>query len=262
MDFATYPDGLAYYYYFDLPLNAPAFHRTVSPTGRQDQMLAFKQATGSRFPAMANYSFDHGNVHIVCIDANPYVYPFDPELVRWIETDLKKSKATWKMVAFHHPGFNSSNAHYNAQWMRALSPVFERSQVDLVLNGHVHNYQRSFPLKFKPKQDAEGNASIDSLGRVDGTFTLDQNFDGKTKKQPKGVLYIVSGAGGAGLYDTTFSNKPELWKHEPAENWVPFTVKLISHVHSFSVIETREKQLILRQIDIKGNVLDEIEIIK
>lgn len=100
---------------------------------------------------MANYSFDHGNVHILCLDANVYVYPFEQELLKWIETDLKNSQATWKLVAFHHPGFNSSNAHYNAQWMHALSPVFERRRVDMVLNGHVHNYQRSRPLKFEPK---------------------------------------------------------------------------------------------------------------
>ena len=179
-----------------------------------------------------------------------------------MENDLKNSRATWKIVAFHHPRFNSSRAHYDAQWMRVLSPVFERSGVDMVLNGHVHNYQRSYPLKFEPKRNAAGNAVIDTTGRVDGKFTLDREFDGKKKTRPNGVLYIVTGAGGAGLYDTAFSNKPEMWKHEPAENWVPFTVKLISNVHSFSVIETRQRRLTLRQIDVKGNLLDKIDITK
>jgi 3',5'-cyclic AMP phosphodiesterase CpdA len=262
MDLATYPDGLAYYYYFDLPLNAPAFLQTVTPKGTPDQTLHFQEAAGSRFPNMANYSFDHGNVHIVCLDANPYVAPFEPELIRWMETDLKASKATWKLVAFHHPGFNSSKAHYNAQWMRALSPVFERAGVNLVLNGHVHNYQRTHPLTFKPKTDSQGNAIIDSTGRVDGMFTLDQDFDGRKKTRPRGVLYVVTGAGGAGLYDTAFSNKPELWKHDPVENWVPFTAKFISHVHLFSVIKTQNKTLTLRQVDVQGNLLDQIVITK
>lgn len=259
---STYPDGLAFYYYFDLPLNAPAFPRTVKPTGSPEQLQAFKQAVGSRFPNMANYSFDHGNVHIVCIDANQYVHPFDKELLEWVETDLKKSKASWKMVAFHHPGFNSSNAHYDAQWMRVLSPIFEQCKVDIVLNGHVHNYQRSHPLQFEPNRDLNGNYIIDSTGRVNGRFTLDKKFDGKIKTQAKGLLYIVTGAGGAGLYDTVMTDKPELWKHEPKENWVPFTARLISNVHSFSVIETQGKQLTLQQIDAKGNLLDEIKISK
>ena len=258
----TYPDGLAYYYYFDLPLNAPAFPRTVKPIGTPARIDSFKKAAEPRFPNMANYSFDYGNVHILCLDANPYVHPFDPELVSWIEADLKNSNATWKLVAFHHPGFNSSNAHYNAQWMRALSPVFEKSKVDMVLNGHVHNYQRSHPLKFEPKRDAAGNAVIDTLGRVDGKFTLDMKFDGKKNTLPDGIVYIVTGAGGAGLYDTVISNKPELWVHEPTTNWVPFTAKLISNVHSYSVIETKNNRLILRQFDVNRNLLDKIEINK
>jgi hypothetical protein len=211
---------------------------------------------------MANYSFDHGNVHILCLDANQYVYPFDQELLQWMETDLKNSQATWKLVAFHHPGFNSSNAHYNAQWMRALSPVFERTGVDMVLTGHVHNYQRSHPLKFEPKRDSAGNPVIDTLGRVDGKFSLDMQFDGKAKTRPDGVVYIVTGAGGARLYDTAFTNKPELWKHSPAENWVPFTTKFISNIHSYSVIETGPTRLILRQFDVNRDLLDRIEITK
>ncbi len=32
-DLGTYPDGLAFFYYFDLPRNAPAFKRLVTPKG-------------------------------------------------------------------------------------------------------------------------------------------------------------------------------------------------------------------------------------
>ncbi|MFN2456891.1 MAG: metallophosphoesterase [Chitinophagaceae bacterium] len=261
-DLGTYPDGLGYFYYFDLPLNAPAFQRMVTAKGRPEQLDSFRKATEGRYPNMANYSFDHGNVHIACIDSNPYVHPFETDFLTWLENDLKNSKAKWKIVAFHHPGFHSSNAHYNAQWMRVLSPVFERSAVDLVLNGHVHNYQRSYPLKFNPKLNAAGKALIDSTGRVDGKFILDKYFDGKRRMKPDGVVYIVTGAGGAGLYDTAFSNKPNLWAHEPEANWVPFTVKLISHVYSYSLIETSTDQLIFQQLDVEGRLLDRIRIKK
>ena len=258
----TYPDGLAYFYYFDHPLNAPAFKRTVTARGTPAQLAAFKTAAGPRYPNMANYSFDHGNVHIVCIDANVYVHPFEQDFLDWLKNDLERSKAQWKIVNYHHPGFNSSNAHYSQQWMRVLSPVFERAGVDLVLNGHVHNYQRSHPLQFAPKLDAAGKPVIDSTGKVDGTFTLNTTFDGKENKKPNGVIYIVTGAAGAGLYDTAFSNKPSKWVHLPESNWVPFTAKFISHVHSFSIIETKENKLTFKQLDADGNLLDEMRIKK
>ena len=34
--------------------------------------------------------------------------------------------------------------------MRILAPTFEAGKVDLVFNGHVHNYQRTYPMTFVP----------------------------------------------------------------------------------------------------------------
>jgi predicted phosphodiesterase len=256
-----YPDGLAYFYYTDLPRNAPVTALTVNPTGVQQLVSTFKKKTSPRFPVTANYSFAQGNVHITCLDANDYVNPLDPLLVEWLRNDIGNSKADWKIVAYHHPGFNSSKAHYNQQWMRLLSPLLEELGVNLVLTGHVHNYQRSVPLKFAPKKDDTGTKYVVSdEGRVDGIFTLDTSFDGIANTKPNGIIYIVTGAGGASLYDKEFGSNPDLWKHDPPENWVPFTAKMITDRHSFTLIETNGKTLTLKQLDGLGNLLDEIKI--
>ena len=166
-------------------------------------------------------------------------------------------------MAYHHPGFNSSKAHYDYQQMRLLSPILEQLGVDMVLTGHVHNYQRSMPLKFDPKKDSTGTRYVVSeQGRVDGKFTLDEKYDGKTITKPNGIIYIVTGAGGAPLYDPALSGKPDLWKHDPQENWVPFTAKIVSDIHSFTIIETNGKNLVLKQMDAKGVVFDEIVVTK
>lgn len=253
------PDGLAYFYYSDLPLNGPVPESVIDPTGNQELVKAFKANTKPRYPKISNYSFDQGNVHITCLDANSYANPLDPNLVSWLIEDLKGSKADWKIVAYHHPGFNSSKAHYDYQYMRLLSPLLEQLGVDLVLTGHVHNYQRSVPFTFDPKKNEDGTQYvITEEGHVDGKFTLDEVYDGVTNTKPKGIIYIVSGAGGAPLYDTSLSGKPELWKHEPKENWVPFTEKLISDINSFTFIETEGKKLTLKQLDAQGVVFDQI----
>lgn len=262
-NFDKTPDGLAYFYYNDLPLNGPVTDFVTKPTGNEQLVKAFKTNAGSRYPRMSNFSFDYGNVHIACLDANPYTNPLDPALVQWLAQDMQNSTADWKIVSYHHPGFNSSKAHYNYQQMRLLSPVLEQLGIDMVLTGHVHNYQRTVPLKFEPKRDSTGTRYlISEEGRVDGKFTLDEKFDGITNTKPNGIIYIVTGAGGAPLYDTSLSGKPDLWKHDPQENWVPYTVKIVSDIHSFTMIETDGKKLILKQMNAQGVVFDEIKVTK
>lgn len=252
-----FPDGLAYFYYNDLPLNAPTPTSTVQVEGGKNIVKEFMANTAPRFPKMANFSFDYGNVHIACLDANHYVNPLDPSLIEWLTNDLKNSKADWKIVTYHHPGFNSSPTHYDYQLMRLLSPTLEELGVDLVFSGHVHNYQRTVPLKFEPKRNTPSES-----GRVDGKFELDTGFDGITNTKPNGIIYVVSGAGGAALYDHQISEKPQLWKKGGPQNWAPFTAKLISHIHSFTMVETDGKKLTLQQIDLQGKVMDEIVITK
>jgi acid phosphatase type 7 len=255
------PGAFAYFYYSDLPVNGPIVSSPPTIVGNTELVKAFKKNTKPRFPRMANYSFDEGNVHFTCLDANNYVNPLDPALVDWLKRDISNSKADWKIVVFHEPGFNSSQAHYDFQLMRLLSPVFEKLNVNLVLTGHVHNYQRSLPLTFIPAiNEADNRYVISPEGRVDGTFALDTLYDGITQTKPNGIIYIVTGAGGGGLYDISLSEKPESWRHNIPGNWVPFTEKLISDRHSFSLIETRGKILTLQQIDLTGKVIDEIKI--
>ena len=262
-DLNKYPDGLAYFHYTDLPLNAPIPTVTVEATGNKDLIQAFKKNTTPRFPRTTNYSFDYGNVHIACLDANSYVNPVDHAIVEWLMNDMKNSKADWKILAYHQPAFNSSVRHYEYQIMRVLAPICEKLGIDLVLSGHVHSYQRTVPLRFTPEQGPTDNRYIISEnGSVNGTFKLDTLFDGKSKTRPDGIIYVTTGAGGAALYDKELSDNPSLWKKGPPENWAPYTKKLISDRHSFTMIETDGGKLTLKQIDANGNVFDEIKITK
>ncbi len=262
-DLDKYPDGLAYFYYTDLPLNAPIPTVTVEAVGNKSAVQAFKKNTAPRFPRTTNYSFDYGNVHIACLDANSYINPVDHALIEWLMNDMKNSKAEWKILAYHQPAFNSSVRHYEYQIMRVLAPISEKLGIDLVLTGHVHSYQRTVPLRFTPEQGPSDNRYIiGENGSVNGKFKLDTLFDGKANTRPDGIIYVTTGAGGAALYDKEISEKTELWKKGPPENWAPYTSKLVSDRHSFTMIETDGGVLTLKQIDVNGTVFDEIKITK
>lgn len=261
-DLDKYPDGLAYFYYHDLPMNAPTAQYHIEAKGSKGVVKQFASDNKPRYPNMANYSFENGNVQVIVLDSNPYSAPLDGVLLPWVVQELTNSKATWKIMAFHHPVFNSSEAHYDDQIMRLLVPALEKYGVDMVINGHVHNYQRSVPLKFDPERNADGTQYVVSpKGEVNGKFILDTEFDGINNTKPEGIIYIVSGGGGAPLYNYQKTDKPELWLNGP-ESENPFTEKMVSDKHSFTHITTDGTKLVLKQVDKDGNVFDEITVTK
>lgn len=263
-DLNKYPDALAYYLFWDQPLNGPLAKEGsafVPPlTASDENRNPFAAAAGDAYPRMTNFSFDYGNTHWTIVDSNPYVDWTNRELIDWVQRDLAAAEhATWRFVAFHHPGFNSAREHYEQQQMRLLSPVLEAGRVDIVFNGHVHNYQRSFPMRFKP--DKQGTLLVGGRdgktvrGRVvNGPWTLDKSFDGRTNTSPDGVIYLVTGAGGQHLYN------PE--QQDQRDTWQGFTDKFISKVHSVTVADVDGSTLTVRQIAADGNELDRFVITK
>jgi hypothetical protein len=203
---------------------------------------------------MANFSFDYGNSHWTVLDANTYMDWNNASLREWLTKDLAAAhSATWRFVAFHQPGFNSSKEHFTEQQMRPLSPIFEAGHVDIVFAGHVHNYQRSFPLTFVPANQPDGGPA-GPKGEVAGAWTLDKTFGDGAKSKPHGVIYIVSGAGGAELYNPEQQTDPASWQ--------AFTDKFISQVHSLSVIDVKGKTFRLTQVSETGQTVDSFRVSK
>jgi len=263
-DLDKYPDALAYYIVWNQPLNGPLFSEgsaAVPPLWASDaNRKAFMDAAGDAYPRMTNFSFDYGNAHWLVIDSNLYIDWTDKTLTDWVAQDLASAKnATWRFVAFHYPGFNSSREHYEEQHMRLLSPVFEAGNVDVVFNGHVHNYQRSFPLTFTPDKTGTlltgGKDGKTIHGRVvNGEWKLDKVFDGVKNTKPQGVIYIVTGAGGQELYNPEQTDDPDSWQK--------FTDKFISNTHSLTVADVEGTKLTLRQLRADGTELDKIIVTK
>jgi predicted phosphodiesterase len=253
------PDGQAYYLNWAVPLNGPygqaGLPNTQIVKGPPAAVSAHLAAIRATFPRLANYSFDYGNSHWTIIDSNPYVDWTDAYLRNWLARDLAAARnATWKFVVFHHPGFNSSRAHYSQQQMRLISDILEHRGVDIVFAGHVHNYQRTRPLKFlaMPAADRTFKAALPYV--VEGDFEIDQSFDGVKDTTPDGVLYIVTGAGGAGAYD------PDQTDNQPT--WQPYTMKFISDMYSFTTVDVNGASLTLKQISETGAELDRIVVTK
>ena len=83
---------------------------------------------------------------------------------------------------------------------------------------------------------------------------MDEAFDGQTHTRAQGIIHIVTGAGGAELYDP--------WQTDAKTSWQPWTRAFVSDQHSFTVLDVDGKTLKLRQLNAAGRELDAITMTK
>ncbi|KAI8111208.1 hypothetical protein M9434_004781 [Picochlorum sp. BPE23] len=127
------------------------------------------------------YSINAGPVHMIFL--NNYVpYGKGSVMYRWLEKDLQgvnPSQTPWIIVAFHTPWYSTYMGSYkeNAEMQHMMEPLFRQYNVDLVISGHVHAYDRSVPV-FDNKVDScgivhivlgSGNAEGLTQGYIDDT---------------------------------------------------------------------------------------------
>jgi hypothetical protein len=100
------------------------------------------------------------------------------------------SDARWKVLLNHRPFYSASTRHGSAEDLQAeWLPVVDEHRVDIVFNGHDHNYERSRPVR-----------------------------GGEVVAPGAGTLFVVAAGVGAPLYD----NGADWWteKSEKVENYL------------------------------------------
>jgi hypothetical protein len=182
------------------------------------------------------YSFNYQNVHFLALSTETESR-IGSEQYNFAKSDLENVTATrasiaqtsnatapqWTVVYFHKPMFTSPTNHPNqVKFRETYQPLFDAHHVDLVLQAHNHNYQRSYPLRFNSAESSSPIVADSNLSQyanpnapvytVVGTGGMDlYNFDGKasymiTQNKTHGFLNIDMLDNGTALNATFFSN--------------------------------------------------------
>ncbi len=132
------------------------------------------------------YQFKYGPAEFFVVDSNRDVKE-GSEQYKWLEAALAKSKSKWKFVAHHHPPYSSDEDDFGNLWegqstrgdqrLQDMVKLYEKYKVDVVWTGHIHSYERTWPIL-------------------------------KNRASEKGPVYIVCGGGGGGL-ETHGPTRPE-----------------------------------------------------
>jgi hypothetical protein len=121
---------------------------------------------------------------------------------RWLEHTLRDAGESedidWIIVQMHQDALSSSKTGNGSDkgLRQAWLPLFDRYRVDLVLCGHDHDYERSFPVRgcnHNVGTDVVTGATVDtlqpnpvvSMDPVNGTFDTSQ-----------GTIHLILGGGG------------------------------------------------------------------
>ena len=133
------------------------------------------------------YSFEYGNAEFFMIDGNRSLADQSAQL-EWLKSALKKSRATWRFAVLHQPPYTSDSNDYGDTGktsstrgdmnVRNIVALLERYGVDLCFSGHVHDYERTFPV-------LEGKVQCYEQG---------------------GVIYVTAAGGGGSLEDFDATN--------------------------------------------------------
>ena len=125
----------------------PYYEAHVLPTGGE--------AGGVSSGTEAYYSFDYANVHFIVLDSMDSSRAPGSAMLTWLQADLSGTTQEWVIVYFHHPPYtkgshDSDSAADSGGRLVAMRenvlPILEAGGVDLVLGGHSHIYERSYPL--------------------------------------------------------------------------------------------------------------------
>lgn len=160
----------------------------------------------------AYYSYDWGNVHFISMDSHGTESPDHSRLydtlgaqVTWLKKDLAANTKPWVIVCFHHPpytmgGHNSDKEDELVKIRENFIPILERFGVDLVLNGHSHDYERSYLLDhyYGAEKDFDSTryAKSTSSGKNDGSLNS-APYVTETGASHHGTVYVVTGSAGA-----------------------------------------------------------------
>jgi predicted phosphodiesterase len=154
------------------------------------------------------YSVDRLNTHFIILNS---CVPGDTasEQYQWLKSDLAGVSDTIRfiVVVFHHPPYSTSRHAEDEKGLRQTwVPLFEQYGVDVVFNGHDHCYERSW------------------CG---------------------GRYYIISGGGGAPLYDQS--------RQHPCS-------QLYLKTYQFCKLSIVGRRMIVKTYDASGQLIDQFEI--
>lgn len=203
------------------------------------------------------YSYNYGNAHFIVIDSWGASSTIGGVMYNWLQSDLLANTKKFVVCYFHNPPYtkgthdsdNSTIDLPSFDIRQNLLTLMENNNVDLVLAGHSHIYERSFLIRGHTGVSSTFDAATMVLNGTSGNVAP---YYKKYATGGVGTVYAVCGNSGQGgvLHQYT------PWPH-PA-----MTAKSIESTRGSMILEFTANDLTAKFLDINGIVQDNFKIVK
>ena len=135
------------------------------------------------------YSFNYQNVHFLVLSTEMPL-GVGSEQYNFVKGDLAKAASdpniNWIIAYYHRKAYSSPSILGPFAPVRDIyHPLFDKYHVDLVLNTDMHNYQRSYPLKYNS---------------INATKPIITSANTTNYTNPQGRIFVIAGTAGAHFF--------------------------------------------------------------
>lgn len=201
--------------------------------------------------AGTDYYYTYGDVLFVVIDTNNYNCATHENVIKKAVEENKDCK--WRIITFHQDIYGSGYDHSDSDGIvlrTQLTPLFDKYDIDVVLQGHDHTYSRTYQLTGDGKEHGTYSKTPSDETEFDA-YLNDNNCynivskDGNTVINPQGTVYFeANSATGSKFYNLIPVQQDYI--AERSQTWTP----------SYSVIDVSESAITVKTYDAStGGVL-------
>lgn len=177
--------------------------------------------------AGTDYYYTYGNVLFIVLDTNNVNCATHENVIK--KTVSENKDATWRVVMFHQDIYGSGKDHSDSDGMALrtqLTPLMDKYDIDVVLQGHDHTYSRTYQLQsdgevhtsyaYGENQDSS-NAEYQAQNNC---YEIVSDVDGGKIVNPKGTVYFeANSATGSKFYELIGTQQDYI--SERSQTWTP-----------------------------------------
>lgn len=189
--------------------------------------------TTGRKAAGTDYYYTYGNVLFIVLDTNNYNCATHENVVR--KAIAENPDAKWRVVTFHQDIYGAGAPHSASDGIvlrTQLTPIFDKYDIDVVLQGHDHTYSRTYQLTGDGKNHKEfgnGYTVNDEFAKENLCYDIKSDVVGGTVTNPEGTVYYEANSATGSKYYDLFN---------PVQDYI--AEKSQSYTPTYSVINVTE----------------------